>query len=214
MLGSLPPLRGISGFCQALAESVSRLAPVEFISFKAMYPRCLYPGGDTTDETAPLPAAPGLTVRRTLAWYNPFGWAFEGLRVRADVLHAQHWSLPLVPVYLTVLTLARLRGMRVVLTIHNTAPHAGSWAYVPTLRLLGRLAHCCIVHSEHGLGQAVELLRIPPERVRLIRPGAGPRRRPPKRTTRPRAGGWGCRRTRRWCYASGRCGPTRAWTCC
>ena len=172
MLGSLRPLRGISAFCQPLAESVSRLVPVEFVSFKAMYPRFLYPGDSLTDETAPLPAGPNLTVRRTLAWYNPFGWAFEGLRVRADVVHAQHWSLPLVPVYLTVLALARLRGARIVLTIHNTAPHTRSWAFVPALRALARLAHCCVLHSEYGREQAVELLGIPPGRVRVIALGA------------------------------------------
>ena len=173
MLGSLPPLRGISSFCLPLARSVSRLAPVEFISFKAMYPRFLYPGDSQTDETAPLPEGGTLTVRRRLAWYNPFGWALEGLRVRADVVHAQHWSLPLVPGYLTVLALARLRGARIVLTIHNTAPHGRSRAFVPALRVLARVAHCCVVHSEYGRGQAVELLGVPPERVRVILPGAG-----------------------------------------
>jgi glycosyltransferase involved in cell wall biosynthesis len=174
MLGSLPPLRGISGFCQELALSVSRLVPVEFVSFKAIYPRFLYPGGDTTDETAPLPAAERLTVRRSLAWYNPLGWAAEGLRVRADVIHAQHWSLPLVPVYWTVLALAKRRGARVVLTIHNTAPHANSRAFVPALRALCRLADCCILHSEHCRRQAVEQLGVPPQKARLIRPGVGP----------------------------------------
>ncbi len=174
MVGSLPPLRGISGFCRELALSVCRLVPVEFISFRAMYPRFLYPGGDTRDETAPLPAAEGLTVRHTLARDNPCGWLAEGMRLRADVVHAQHWSTPLVPVLWTVLAAAKRRGLRVVLTIHNTAPHGNSAVFVPALRALCRLADVCILHSEDGRRQAVEVLRVPAERVRLIRPGAGP----------------------------------------
>ncbi len=174
MVGCLPPLRGISGFCQALALSVNRLVPVEFISFRAMYPRLLYPGGGLLDETAPLPDADGLTVRRTLCWYDPWGWLAEGMRLRADVVHAQHWSLPIVPTLWTVLAAARRRGRRVVLTIHNTSPHARSPAFIPALRALCRLADACILHSEHGRRQAVELLGVPPSKARLVRPGVGP----------------------------------------
>ena len=174
MVGSLPPLRGISGFCRELALSVCRLVPVEFISFRAMYPRFLYPGGETMDETAPLPRADGLTVRRTLAWYDPCGWLAEGMRVRADVLHAQHWSTPLVPILWTVLAAAKRRGVRVVLTIHNTAPHADSPVFIPALRTLCRLADACILHSEDGRRQAVEVLGVPAERACLVRPGVGP----------------------------------------
>jgi glycosyltransferase involved in cell wall biosynthesis len=174
MLGTLPPLRGISGYCAALALSVSRLTPVEFLSFGALYPGFIYPGGETTDETAAVPSAPGLTVRRALRWYDPAGWLAEGLRLRADVVHAQHWSLPPVPACWTVLAAAGRRGARVVLTIHNTLPHSRSPAFVPALKALCRLADGFILQSKHGVRQAVELLGLPERSVRLIPPGAGP----------------------------------------
>jgi len=45
MLGSFPPLRGISSYCFELARSVaSNTWHVDFISFKKMYPVFLYPG--------------------------------------------------------------------------------------------------------------------------------------------------------------------------
>ena len=106
-----------------------------------MYPGFLYPGGELNDDaTFPAIEQPGLAVRRSLTWYNPAGWLVEGFRIRADVLHAQHWSLPLAPIYFTVLLIAKLRGVRVVLTLHNIRSHERSRLYGWTTRALCRLA--------------------------------------------------------------------------
>jgi glycosyltransferase involved in cell wall biosynthesis len=172
MLGSLPPLRGISIYCLDLALSVSCRAPVEFVTFKSLYPRFLYPGGELKDDaTFPAIAGPGLTVRRSLTWYNPAGWLIEGVRIRADVLHAQHWSLPLAPIYFTVLLLAKLRGVKVVLTLHNVRSHERSRLYGWTTRALCRLADRCVVHSEPNYRVALRELRLPENKLRRIRAG-------------------------------------------
>jgi glycosyltransferase involved in cell wall biosynthesis len=173
MLGSLSPLRGISGYCLDLARSVSRRVPVEFVTFKSMYPGFLYPGGELKDDaTFPAIEQPGLSVRRSLTWYNPAGWLIEGFRIRADVLHAQHWSLPLAPIYFTILLIAKLRGMKVVLTLHNVRPHERSRLYGATTRVLCRLANRCVVHSESNYRQALRELKLPENQLRMIRPGA------------------------------------------
>jgi hypothetical protein len=39
MLGTLPPLRGLSSYCLELAPALASLVPVEFISFKKLLPR-------------------------------------------------------------------------------------------------------------------------------------------------------------------------------
>lgn len=174
MLGPLPPLKGLSNYCVALGRSVSRLVPVEFVTFRAMYPPFLYPGGPTTDRTFAMPPTPNLTVRRTLRWYDPLGWAIEAGRLRADVAHAQHWSLPVAPVLLAMLGLLKRRGVKTTLTVHNTTPHEDSRAYMATMRWIGRLADCCILPSEHNARQAAELLGLAPSRLRVIRPGAEP----------------------------------------
>jgi glycosyltransferase involved in cell wall biosynthesis len=183
MFGSLPPLRGISAYCLDLARAVSRLANVEFVSFHAMYPRRLYPGGDPEDATQSSLDGEPFTTRRSLSWYNPFGWLREALRVRADVIHVQHWSLPLVPIWTTILLVAKLRGIRTVLTIHNTAPHERSFLYLPATRVLARLAGHCLVHSETNRRQAHERLRMPVEKVSVVRLGVhgADRKRPPDR---------------------------------
>ncbi len=174
MLGPLPPLKGLSNYCVALATSVSRLVPVEFLTFRAMYPAMLYPGGETIDPTFAMPTAPNLTVRRTLRWYHPLGWVLEAGRLRADVMHAQHWCLPVAPILIAMLGLLRRRGMKTVVTLHNTTPHEDSRAFMATMRCIVRLADCCIVPSEHNARQARELLGVERGRVRVIRPGAEP----------------------------------------
>jgi glycosyltransferase involved in cell wall biosynthesis len=172
MLGSLPPLRGISSYCLELARSVSRRVPVEFVTFKSMYPGFLYPGGELKDDTTfPKIEQPGLTIRRSLTWYNPAGWLIEGFRIRADVLHAQHWSLPLAPICFTVLLLAKVRGVKVVLTLHNVRSHERSRLYDWTTRALCRLVDRCVVHSESNYRQAVQELRLPEDKLRKIRHG-------------------------------------------
>ena len=50
MLGTFPPLRGLSSYCLELSVAVADLVPVEFISFRKLYPGFLYPCGDLKDE--------------------------------------------------------------------------------------------------------------------------------------------------------------------
>jgi len=38
LLGSFPPLRGLSSYCLELTLSIAKWAKVEFISFKKIYP--------------------------------------------------------------------------------------------------------------------------------------------------------------------------------
>ena len=45
VIGTLPPLKAISPYCEALVSSLSRSAKVNFISFRKIYPEFLYPGG-------------------------------------------------------------------------------------------------------------------------------------------------------------------------
>ena len=85
MLGSLPPLRGLSSYCLELALSIANLVEVEFISFKKLYPAFIYPGGGLgEDNTFPVIRHSGLKVERRLTWYNPLTWLREGLYSRAE----------------------------------------------------------------------------------------------------------------------------------
>jgi hypothetical protein len=147
MLGSFPPLRGISSYCFELATSVAGDAcRVEFISFKKMYPAFLYPGRDLKDDhTFPPVRNRHLQVKRNIAWYNPVGWILAGLKSRASLLHAQWWSLPLAPVYLCLCIIFKIRRKPIVFTIHNVLPHERSPFFYCLSRLLFSLGDHFIV---------------------------------------------------------------------
>jgi glycosyltransferase involved in cell wall biosynthesis len=172
MIGSAPPLRGISSYCLELARSVAKSVPVEFISFRFMYPRFLYPGGDLRDdETFPAVESPRLNIQRVLTWYNPLGWIMTAVRIKSDVVHVQHWSLPLVPVLLVILLVLRTRRLPVVLTIHNVLPHERGRLHAWGTRLLCHLADACILHSEENVQMAETYLRVPKNKIECIAHG-------------------------------------------
>ncbi|MDY6953724.1 MAG: glycosyltransferase, partial [Thermodesulfobacteriota bacterium] len=169
MLGSLPPLRALSSYCRELALAIADLVPVEFLSFKKIYPACLYPGRDLTDDhTFPATDHPNLRVKRRLTWWNPMTWMADGLGTKADLLHAQWWSAPLFLAYAIVCGGFRLRGKPVVFTVHNVLPHEPSSLQRMVFRLIFKLGDHFIVHSESNKSQLIKGCGISPERVSQI----------------------------------------------
>lgn len=172
IVGTLPPLRAISSYCEGLAVAQARYSEVEFYSFRALYPGFLYPGGALEDPAARAPQAVGLRIHRTLSWYNPLSWLAVGLRCRGHVLNLQWWSLPLAPVLLLIGGVARLRGIPVVTTVHNVEPHGGgSRLFRVASRLLYRLSDRLIVHSQANARHLRTLHPRVADRVRVSRMG-------------------------------------------
>jgi glycosyltransferase involved in cell wall biosynthesis len=170
LIGTLPPIRGISPYTSHLLAALDSLpdTEVEFIGFRSLYPRCLYPGRDVVDPVAEAPDFPGVRIRNLLAWYNPTSWVWAGVTCRGRIVHAQWWSYILAPVYVVVLTLARLRGRVVVLTLHNVAPHETSrWRRLMN-RLVLRLADHYIVHAEQNRESLVRVHKRAPGRVSVV----------------------------------------------
>ena len=169
MLGSFPPLRGLSSYCFEIAAALAVSVNVEFISFKKLYPKFLYPGGDLKDDhTFPEYNTKGLRVRRRLTWYNPITWGVEATFTKAELLHAQWWSLPLVVVYLCVCGIFKLRGKPVVFTIHNVLSHDGSRLYETASKLLFKLGDYFIVHTEKNRQQLTARYEISNETISVI----------------------------------------------
>ncbi len=173
MLGSFPPLRGISSYCLELATSIAdRHFQIKFISFNRMYPEFLYPGGDLTDDdTFPAIDRQYLSVRRKLNWYNPFGWILEGLRSHTDLLHLQWWSLPLWPVYMAVCIAAKLRGRPIVFTVHNVLSHEKNSIFLYLSRLLFAFGDHFIAHTTVNQEQLTDIYGILPEKITRIAHG-------------------------------------------
>ena len=173
LLGTLPPLRAISSYCYELSHAIANYCNIEFISFKSIYPVFLYPGGNLADDTTyPEITNPAIRVRRRLTWYNPLSWIMEGLLPRAELLHAQWWSLPLFPVFLTICILFKLRKKPIIFTVHNVLPHDNSRLYKILSRLLFKVGDHFIVHSSIGRQQMTVHYRIPKECISVIPHGS------------------------------------------
>ena len=173
MMGSFPPLRGLSSYCLEIASALAASINVEFISFKRIYPGFLYPGGDLrNDSTFPTPNTKGLQVRRRLTWYNPVTWVLEAMGTKADLLHAQWWSLPLVPVYLCICGIFKLRSRPIVFTIHNVLSHERSRVYKTASQLLFKLGDHFIVHTKKNRRQLISLYGIKSELISVIPHGS------------------------------------------
>jgi glycosyltransferase involved in cell wall biosynthesis len=131
-----------------LADALAHRTSIEVLTFTSMYPNWLYPQGAVpVDATLAPREHPRLSVRRCLAWYNPLGWIGSAWRVVAEVLHIQFWSLPLAPVWATMMLVARWRGIKTVVTLHNLAGHERRGAFRLASRVLVGLADVVITHT-------------------------------------------------------------------
>jgi glycosyltransferase involved in cell wall biosynthesis len=173
MLGTFPPLRGLSSYCLELSVAVAELIQVEFISFRKLYPGFLYPGGGLKDDDSfPSAEHQRLNVQRRLTWYNPLTWLRAALFTGADLLHAQWWSLPLVLVYGCIGAIFKLRGKPVVFTVHNVRGHEPSRLFELASRGLFKLGDHFIVHTRQGRRLMQAHYNLPEDRISVIPHGS------------------------------------------
>jgi len=169
LLGTLPPLRGLSSYCREFTLALADTRPVEFVSFNKLYPVSLYPGGGLKEDASfPMTEHGNLTVRRRLCWYNPLTWLMEGLLTHGDLLHAQWWSLPLAPIYAVLCQCFRLRKKPVVFTVHNVFPHEASRIYKTVSAALFHFGDHFIVHTRQNQQQLMDQYGFRAEKISII----------------------------------------------
>ena len=166
LVGPAHPYKG--GGARHTTELAHRLAAqghdVIIESWRAQYPRRLYPGQQTVDvsEGEPYPR-----TRRRLAWYRPDGWLAEGRRLRPADLVVFAYLTPLqAPPYLAVMA-GLGRPARTVVICHNVLPHERRPGDIPLTRALLSRADTVITHSAAQAAQARDL--APAATVRTVR---------------------------------------------
>lgn len=168
MFGTLPPLKGNAYYCWHLSQALAQKVEVEFFTFKRLYPNFLYPGG-TEEPDVRLNGHHTFDIHRSLDILNPLTWLQASGRARGDIVHVQFWSLPVVPAWLTILTILKRRKKRKsVVTVHNTSMHEPSAFDNLLLGSLLKLADRCIVHYEQGVDDLHQTFGIPREHVFYI----------------------------------------------
>lgn len=188
-------LSGISYYTHRLACELHPRHEVSVILMRRLLPRRLYPGRERVGkELAQLGYPPDVQVLDGVDWYW-FPSIVRALmflvRRRPDVVVLQWWTGTVLHSYLALAVVARARGGRLVVELHEVqdigelgVPLAG--LYVRTLfPLLVRLADGFVVHSTHDLdevrnrnllrGRPVEVIRHGPyDRHRHSAPKASP----------------------------------------
>lgn len=153
MISTLPPIeKGMSKYSIGLVKELSKVCKVDFLGFNKIYPKFLYPGKIYSNKEWDYKHS-NLKVRNVLNWYNPFGWIIEALRINTEVVHVQHWTFFLSPIYLTILGISKLRGKTNVLTIHNVELHEGGNIKNFLYKSVFRLGDEFIVHTEKNKKQ-------------------------------------------------------------
>jgi glycosyltransferase involved in cell wall biosynthesis len=156
IIGTLPPIKGISPYCSELALMLAENKHVDFINFKKLYPERLYPGGTKCEDLYPVDLNHrNLSVRNIITWYNPLSWIRAGFSVKGSKVLAQWWSYPLAPVYLIILSIAKLRGKEIHITVHNIYPHERSRVKDFLNHMVLPLADTLIVHTEDNRKELV-----------------------------------------------------------
>jgi glycosyltransferase involved in cell wall biosynthesis len=155
IVGPAHPYKG--GGARHTTELAHRLAAaghdVVIESWRAQYPRRLYPGQQTVDvpEGEPYPG-----THRRLAWYRPDGWLAEGRRLKpADLVIFVLLTPIQVPPYLAIMS--TLGHTRTTVICHNVLPHERRPVDVPLVSALLKRAGPVITHSAAQAAQAKDL---------------------------------------------------------
>lgn len=142
-----PPTRGVSPYGDSLLSSLGRQDGIEVhgIDFKSAYPDILHPARNNGSGHG------------IIAWYNPASWA-RAASLSADIVHLQHWAPPLSSYLLPLVSMAKRAKKKVVITVHNPAPHESAGIFDAIERRMYRSADALIVHSTTGRDSLLDRL--------------------------------------------------------
>ncbi|MFH1827607.1 MAG: glycosyltransferase family 4 protein [bacterium] len=169
LIGTLPPIKGISGYCIEQASSLSKKVVVEFINFKSIYPEFLYPGGTKEfDSEFTIRADRKLQIRNILTWYNPFSWLKAGLTLKGQIVHINWWTYYLFPIFFTILIFAKLRRKKIIVTIHNVVSHESGKIDIFCSKIIYGLADHLLVHSSRNKKSLVQKFKINKDKITEI----------------------------------------------
>ncbi len=162
LIGTLPPIKGISDTCLNQVKYLTKHVSVNFIGFKSIYPEFLYPGGSTKEENEifQVEENENLKIKNLLTWYNPFSWIWAGLITKGEIVHFHWWTFYLFPIFFVVGLLVKIRGRKLICEIHNVLGHESSRLDKILTKLIFKLSDYLIVHSENNKKQLEEFFGI------------------------------------------------------
>jgi glycosyltransferase involved in cell wall biosynthesis len=150
------------------------------VLMRRLVPRAVYPGRDRVGRSHPLAYPADMAVCNGVDWW----WLPSMLRAvralrrdRPDVVVFEWWTVAVLHSYLLLAAVARHRGARIVVELHETqdvgeASHVVPRTYLRLLfPLLSRLTDTFLVHSAQDHAAAVSGLGIDGTRCRVVAHG-------------------------------------------
>lgn len=175
-IGTLPPIIGLSPYCLHLSNALSKKVDLEFLGFKEFSHKSESFIRETKiDETFYLNILKQIKTQNTLSWHNPFSAVKVGITLKADVLHIQWWISSLIFIYLPIVVLAKLKKIKIVLSVHNILPHEPSKINLILDRFANRLifpfADGFIVHNQRNKKKLVDVYGLDKKNISVITHG-------------------------------------------
>jgi glycosyltransferase involved in cell wall biosynthesis len=169
MVGTLPPLKGMSDYCIELTQELSKYVEIDFISFKKLYPDFLYPGGTKdNDENFKLEANKNIKIRNLLTYYNPFTWVWGGLSAKGEIVHFQWWTTFLSPIFFVMMVFLKARGKKIIFTVHNVLGHETNIIDRIVTKIMFMFPDFFVLHSTKNIEKMEELFGIEKKRMARI----------------------------------------------
>ncbi|HLC79208.1 MAG TPA: glycosyltransferase family 4 protein [archaeon] len=170
MVGTLPPIKGVSDYCIEQCKSLSSSLEINFYNFSDIYPEFLYKGGGTkeNDPVFSRPSSKNIIIRDTLQWWNPFSWIGAGFGAKGPILHFHWWTFYLFYIFFPIALIAKLRGKKIVCTVHNVLGHESGWLDALLCSVMFLLPDKFIVHTKTNAEQLKEIFKISKKRIEII----------------------------------------------
>lgn len=158
ILGPLPPWKWVSQYVDWFVEGLWKKIDTQVIDFKSMYPDALYPWWSTKQAWVGIPKYKWVNSEQLLVRWNPISWIIWGMRISWDILHIQYWIWFFSPMCIIIAILAKCRGKKVVITIHNVQAHEKSKRKLFLDCMLYSFWDELIVHSKDNKSQLMKIM--------------------------------------------------------
>lgn len=171
IIAPLHPLKSISPYCYFLVKALSNIMDLECITFSRTTLGLFYHGGEI-DTSLPSPQLKSINQHIKINLNNPLSWLKAALVAEGDIVHLQHWKASTTIIYCFIVPILKLRGKKIVISVHNITPHAPERYFVFIDSLLNRFvfwfADAFIVHNERNKKRFEELYSTRNRPVHII----------------------------------------------
>lgn len=175
-IGTLPPIIGLSPYCLHLSYALSKKVNLEFIDFRKFSHRSTsFSRESKIDEIPYQNILHSIKIKKTLNWYNPLTGIKAGIALKSDILHVQWWISTLFFVFLPIIILARIKKIKVILSVHNILPHEQNKKSLMIDKIVNKslfpFIDSFIVHNQRNKEKFKKIYKIDEKKISVITHG-------------------------------------------